>query len=161
MANGYNANPIMNPKDAVYGSLAACFVTINGRRMNFMNLTEFESTYEINTVDVPILGKVGTGHKAAGGKGKWSGTAHYNQSQFRAIADAFQKTGMMPYFEIQAINHDPTSAVGRQTVIHRDCLIDSVVLAKFKAGEEILDEKLSGSFDSWDMPEKFKELQGT
>jgi len=153
-------NAIMNAKDAVYGSLASCFVTIDGRRYNFMNLTEFESTWEVNITDVPILGKVGMGHKAAGGKGTWSGTAHYNQSHIRAVADTYQKTGVMPYFEIQVTNEDPTSAVGRQTIIHRDCLFDSVVLAKFQAGEEILEEDLSGTFDSWDMPEKFRELEG-
>jgi hypothetical protein len=153
-------NAIMNAKDAVYGSLASCFVTINGRRMNFMNLTEFESQWEINITDVPILGKVGMGHKAAGGKGTWSGTAHYNQSQIRAVADTYQKTGVIPYFEIQVTNEDPTSAVGRQTIIHRDCLFDTVILAKFQAGEEILEEDLSGTFESWDIPEKFNDLAG-
>ena len=153
-------NPIMNAKDAVYGSLASCFVTINGRRMNFMNLTEFESKWELNITDVPILGKVGMGHKAAGGKGTWSGKAHYNQSHFRAVADTYQKTGVMPYFEIQVTNEDPTSAVGRQTIIHKDCLFDSLVLAKFQAGEELLEEELSGTFETWDMPEKFSDLIG-
>jgi len=153
-------NAIMNAKDAVYGSLASCFVTIGGRRYNFMQLTEFESKEAINISDVAILGKVGMGHKAAGRKGTWSGTAHYNQSQLRALADNYQKTGMMPYFEIQVTNEDPTSAVGRQTIIHRDCLCEELVLSKFQAGEEILSEDLSGTYETWDMPEKFKELPG-
>jgi hypothetical protein len=153
-------NAKMDSKDAVYGSLAECFITLDGRRYNFMTLTEFESTWEVNLVDVPVLGKVGMGHKAAGGTGSWSATAHYNQSQFRAVADVYQKTGSMPYFEIQVTNEDPTSAVGRQTVILHDCLCDTFTLAKFAAGDEILDEELSGTFESWDMPEKFSELPG-
>ena len=151
---------IMEAKDAVYGSLAECFITINGRRYNFMNLIDFESKWEVTISDVKILGKVGLGHKAAGGKGTWKGTAHYNQSVLREMANTYQKTGVMPYFTIQVSNEDPTSAVGRQTVIHNNCLCDSFILAKFKAGEEILDEDLSGTFESWDMPEKFKELDG-
>jgi len=154
------SNPIMNAKDSVYGSLATCYVTIGGRRLNFMTMTEFESKWDINVTDVAILGKVGYGHKAAGGKGTWSGKAHYNQSHFRTVAYEYQKTGVMPYFEIQVTNEDPTSAVGRQTVIHSGCLFDSVILAKFQAGEEILEEDLSGTFDSWDMPEKFRDLDG-
>jgi hypothetical protein len=153
-------NPIMNAKDAVYGSLAKCYITIGGRRLDFMHLTEFESVWEINLTDVPILGKVGMGHKAAGGSGSWSGKAHYNQSHFRAVANEYQKTGVMPYFEIQVTNEDPTSAVGRQTIIHKECLFDSVVLAKFQAGEETLEEELSGTFESWDMPERFRDLAG-
>lgn len=154
-------NPtIMNAKDAVYGSLAECFVTIEGNRYNLMSLTKFESKYSVTLKDVPILGKVGMGHKAAGGKGTWSGTAHYNQSVFRKVADTYQKTGVMPYFEIQVSNEDPTSAVGRQTIVHHDCLCDTFTLAKFQAGEDILEEDLSGTFDSWDLPESFTPLPG-
>ena len=153
-------NAIMNAGDAVSGSLASCFVTINGRRYNFMILTEFESKWEVNIADVPILGKVGMGHKAAGGKGTWSGAAHYNQSRIREVANEYQRTGKMPYFEIQVTNEDPTSVVGRQTITHSGCLFDSVVLAKFQAGEDVLSEDLSGTFDTWDMPEKFTDLPG-
>ena len=153
-------NTVMNAKDAVYGSLAECFVIIDDNRYIFMSLTEYESQWEVNETEVPILGKVGMGHKAAGGKGTWSGTAHYNQSIFRKIADAYQKTGVMPYFEIQVTNEDPTSAVGRQTIIHHDCLCDTFTLAKFQAGEELLEEDLSGTFESWDMPESFAVLDG-
>ncbi|MCI8371267.1 MAG: phage tail tube protein [Lachnospiraceae bacterium] len=153
-------NAIMNSNDAVYGGLAECFITINGRRYNFMSMTEFESKWEVNITDVPVLGKVGMGHKAAGGKGTWSGTAHYNQSYFREIADNYQKTGEMPYFEIQVSNEEPSSVIGRQTIVHRGCLCDNFTLAKFKAGEELLDEELSGTFESWDMPEKFNDMEG-
>lgn len=151
---------IMDADNAIYGARAECFVTIEGRRYNFMSMTEFESTWESKIVDVPILGKVGMGHKTAGGKGSWKGTAHYNQSHMREIADRYQKTGIMPRFEIQVSTEDETSTIGRQTIVHHGCLCDKFTLAKFKAGEELLDEELSGTFDSWDMPEKFKDMDG-
>lgn len=153
-------NVTMNAGDAVYGSLAECYITINGNRYNFMSMTEFESKWDVTIKDVPILGKVGMGHKAAGGKGTWKGTAHYNQSHFRKMANEYQKTGVLPYFEIQVSNEDPTSAAGRQSIILRGCLCETFTLAKFKAGEDILDEELSGTFESWDMPESFKTLDG-
>ena len=105
---------IMDAGDAVYGSLAECFITIGKRRYNFMNLTEFESKWDVTISDVKILGKVGMGHKAAGGKGTWKGTAHYNQSVLRTMANQYQKTGNLPYFEIQVSNEDPSSSAGRQ-----------------------------------------------
>ncbi len=153
-------NAMMNGKDAVFGGLAECFITIDGRRYNFMSITEFESQWKVNIKEVPILGKVGMGHKAAGGKGTWKGKAHYNQSVFRKIADAYQKTGVMPYFEMQVSNEDPTSAAGRQTIVHYGCLSETFTLAKFQSGEELLDEDLSGTFETWDMPETFNELEG-
>ncbi|EOT26507.1 hypothetical protein C805_00599 [Eubacterium sp. 14-2] len=153
-------NAVMSANDAIYGGLAECYITIGARRYNFMSMTNFESKWEVNITDVAILGKVGMGHKAAGGKGTWSGTAHYNQSIFRKMADEYQKTGRMPYFEIQVSNEDPGSSAGRQTITHHDCLCDSFILAKFEAGEEIMDEEISGTFESWDMPEQFSELNG-
>lgn len=153
-------NAQLDAVNAVYGSLAECFITIDGRRYNFMSMTEFESKWDVKIVDVPILGKVGKGHKPAGGTGIWKGTAYYNQSYFRQIADVYQKTGSLPYFEIQTTNEDPDSTIGRQTVIHRGCLSESFTLAKFKAGEDLLDEELSGTFESWDLPETFSDMEG-
>ena len=153
-------NAMMNANDAVFGGLAECYITIEGRRYNFMSLTEFESKWEVNIADVPIMGRVGMGHKAAGGSGTWSGKAHYNQSYLRRMADTYQKTGVMPYFEIQLSNEDSNSVVGRQTIIHRGCLCDSFILAKMLSGEEVLEEDLSGTFESWDMPDQFKDMPG-
>ena len=75
-------------------------------------------------------------------------------------ANTYQKTGVMPRFEIQVSNEDPKSTLGRQMIIHQGCLCDKFTLAKFKAGEERLDKELSGTFDSWDLPEKFQQMDG-
>lgn len=151
---------IMNAKDAISGSLANCFITIDGNRYQFMQLINFESKWNVNISEVPVLGKVGKGHKPTGGSGEWSGTAHYNQSVMREIMLRYKETGEMTYFDIQVSNEDPTSSVGRQTIILRDCLIEGGILAKFDADAEYLDEELSGTFEDWDMPEKFKILPG-
>lgn len=151
---------LMNANDAVYGSLAECYVTLDGNRYNLMQLYEFESTYEVNIVEVPILGRVTKGQKPAGGKGSWSGTAHYNQSIFRKWILKYKNTGELVPFDIQVTNEDPSSTAGRQTIIHRGCLLDKVILAKYNADDEILDEEVSGTFDDWDMPETFRLLNG-
>ena len=153
-------NTTMNAKDAVCGSLADCYVTIDGNRYNLMSMTEFESLERRDDHRREGSRTVGLGHKATGGKGTWSGKAHYNTSVFRKIADTYQKTGVMPTFEIQTSNEDPTSGepVGRQTIILHDCLCGKFTLAKFQAA--VTEEDLSGTFDFWDMPEEFTELAG-
>lgn len=151
---------LMNANDAVYGSLAECYVTLDGNRYNLMQLYEFESAYEVNIVEVPILGRVTKGQKPAGGKGTWSGTAHYNQSIFRKWILKYKNTGELVPFDIQVTNEDPSSSAGRQTIVLRGCLLDKVMLAKYSAGDEILDEEVSGTFDDWDMPESFSLLNG-
>ena len=153
-------NITMKAKDAISAKLAECFITISGNRYNFMQMINFEGNFEKTKSEVPILGKTGTGNKATGWKGTFSGTAHYNQSIFRQALLAFKDTGEDVYFEIQVTNDDPTSAAGRQTVVFLDCNTDGGILAKFDADGEYLDEDIEGTFEDFKMPETFKLLDG-
>lgn len=154
------ANQIMNAKDAISAPLAQCFVTINDRRYNFMQAINLEASIEKNKVEVPILGKTGKGNKASGWSGSGSATFHYNTSIFRELLLEYMQTGKDIYFDIQITNEDPTSTVGRQTIILKDCNLDGGILAKFDADGEYLDEELDFTFENAEMPEKFKVLEG-
>lgn len=153
-------NPIMNAKDSVSASLAECFATIEGNRYNLMQALNLEAKLEKTKTEVPILGKTGKGNKATGWKGTGSATFHYNTSIFRELLERFKNTGEDIYFDIQVTNEDPTSAVGRQTVILKDCNIDGGILAKFDADGEYLDEDMDFTFEDFEIPEKFRLLNG-
>ena len=73
-------NVVMRGRDAVFAALAQCYVTIENRRYNFMSMIDFEAKQDKTKVEIPILGKTGKGNKAAGWKGTFKGTAHYNTS---------------------------------------------------------------------------------
>ena len=72
----------------------------------------------------------------------------------------YKDSGQDTYFEVQISNEDPTSSVGRQTIILQDCNIDGGILAKFDADAEYLDEDMDFTFDDFSMPESFAELIG-
>ena len=150
----------MKGKDAISAKLAECFVTIKGRRYNFMQAINLEASFEKNKTEVPILGKTGTGNKATGWKGSGSATFHYNTSIFREMMQQYKDTGEDVYFEIQVTNEDPTSDAGRQTVVFMDCNTDGGILAKFDAEGEYLDEDMDFTFEDFKMPETFKLLDG-
>ena len=154
------SNITMRGKDTVFASLAECFVTINGRRYNFMQAINLEAKFEKTKVEVPILGKTGKGNKATGWKGTGSATFHYNTSIFRQMMQLYKDTGEDVYFEIQISNEDKGSAVGRQTIILMYCNIDGGTLAKFDADGEYLDEDMDFTFEDFKMPETFKNLDG-
>ena len=123
-------------------------------------MIDFEAEVEKNKVEIPILGQTGKGNKAAGWKGTFKGTAHYNQSIFRELLLQYKKTGQDVYFDIQVDNEDPTSAAGKQSIILTGCNLDGGLLAKFDADGEYLDEDVEGTFEDWSMPKKFKVLPG-
>lgn len=150
----------MQGRDAEAGALAECYATIDGERYNFMFMISFEANAEKNKTKVPILGLVSKGNKSTGVEYTFSGTAHYNQSVTRKMMYKYKETGEDIYFEIQVTNCDPTSASGRQTVILKGCNFDSMTLAKFDADAEYLDEEIEGTFEDWEIPETFNELDG-
>ena len=150
----------MNAVDAIYGALAECYVTIDGNRYNLMQMVNFDSHFQSNIVDVPILGRITKGHKMTGGSGSWSGTLHYNTSVFRQWILNYKRTGVLTPFEIQVTNEDESASVGRQSIILKGCLLSDVTLAKFDANDAVLDEDLSGTFDDFEIPESFANLSG-
>ena len=154
------ANAIMKGKDAVSAKLAECFVTRGTNRYNFMQAINVEAKFEKTKSEVPILGKTGKGNKANGWKGTGKASFHYNTSIFRDLMQKYKDTGEDIYFEMQISNDDPTSAVGRQTMILIDCNIDGGILAKFDADGEYLEEDMEFTFEDFKMPESFKMLAG-
>ena len=150
----------MSARDAVSASLAECFVTIEGQRYNFMQCINLEANFEKTKTEVPILGKTGKGNKSTGWSGSGSATFHYNTSIFRELMLRYKNTGEDVYFDIQITNEDPTSSVGRQTLILKDCNIDGGILAKFDADADYLDEDMDFTFEDFEMPETFSLLAG-
>lgn len=153
-------NITMLSKDAIAASLAECFVTIENKRYNFMQAINLEAKFEKNKTQVPILGKTGKGNKATGWSGSGSATFHYNTSIFRKLLLKYKETGEDIYFDMQITNDDPSSAAGKQTVILKDCNIDSGILAKFDADGEYLDEDIDFTFEDFSMPYEFALLNG-
>lgn len=148
----------MNARDTISASLAECFITIEGNRYNFAQMISLEANFKKNKSKIPLLGKTGKGNKSTGWEGSGSAKMHYNQSILRDLMYRYKETGEDIYFDIQVTNEDPTSTIGRQTVILKDCNLDGGVLTKFDADAEYLDEDVDFTFEDFETPEKFKIL---
>ena len=151
---------VMNAKDAVSAKLAECFVTIEGNRYLLMQGKTFEAKFNKTKQKVSILGKTGQGNKSTGWDGSGSMTIYHNTPIFDELMLRFKNTGEDIYFDIQISNEDPTSAAGRQTMIFKDCNIDGGVLAAFDADGDFLEQDIDFTYEDFEMPEKFKTLDG-
>lgn len=151
---------IMKGKDAISGSLAKCFVTIEGKRFNFMQAINVKAEMEKNKVEVPILGKTGKGNKAAGWKGTGNATFHFNTSIFREVLQEYTRTGKDLYFDMQIVNEDPTASVDKQTIMLIDCNLDGGIIAQFDADADYLEDEFDFTFEDWKLVDKFKPLDG-
>lgn len=114
-----------------------------------------EATVEVEKTDVYTLGKRGAQHKPNGWSGSGTMTIYYVTSLFRKMALQYIKTGVPAYFDLTVTNHDPGSSVGVQTVILKNCTLDSVIIAKFDVESEVLDESVEFTFDDVDILDEF------
>ena len=155
-------NLIMRSQDALAAKEASCFVTIKGKRYLLINAKDISARVDKTKPVVDRMGDKMKGHKTTAMEGKGSATFWYNQSVFRELTTNYKDDleGDL-YFDMQIKNEDKTSSVGRQTCILKDCNLDSIVLAKMAAGDDLLEEDADFTFEDWNYPELFKQLAGT
>lgn len=150
----------MHARDVVAAKLASCYVTIEGNRYLLMQAKNLEAKIEKNKSEVPILGRTGVGHRTTSWNGTGSMTIYSNTSMFTVLLKRYKDSGEDIYFDIQITNEDKTSTVGRQTIILKDCNLDSGVIAAFDADGEWLEQDVDFTFEDFEIPEQFAQLDG-
>lgn len=145
----------LRPAEVISGKEGDVYVKINGNRYHYMHLVDIEAILEYSKGDVPILGRLMDGHKINGAKGTYKGKVYYRFSEEREVAEAFKNGGPAPLMEIEITNLDQSTMAGVQRAVLKDCMPDSVVLAKLAAGDEFLEEDFEGTFDDFEIPDKF------
>lgn len=115
-----------------------------------------EASVEVKKTEVYTLGKRGAQTKPDGWAGSGSMTIYYATSLFRRMVIQYIKTGIPVFFDIAVTNIDPGSSIGAQTMVLKNCSLDSIILAKFDVETEVLDEDVSFTFDDVDMLEEFQ-----
>lgn len=153
-------NVTMEAKDAVSAKLATAYATIGGNRYLLFQAKSFESSFKKNKKEVDILGRTGKGHKASGWDGTFKLTIYHTTEIFNNMFEEYKNTGNDIYFELQVTNNDPTSAAGRNTKIYKGCNLDEGTLQSFDAAGDMLEQTLSGTYEDYVSPEKFKQLPG-
>lgn len=148
----------MKAEDAISGKLGKAYATINGEVHEMLYVKNIEASIEKNKTEVPVLGLTGTQHKAGGWSGAGSMTIYYATSMFRKMMLEYVKTGRDTYFDILIENEDPTSNIGKQSIILKGVNLDSIIIAKLDVESETLDEDVSFTFNDVDMPEEFKSM---
>lgn len=145
----------MDFKDTISGQEARAFITIDGRNEELFYSKKLESKIEKEKSEGKTLGKRGTQSKAKGYKGTGTLTVYYVTSLFIELMIKYMKEGKDTYFDLTVINEDPTSSVGKQTVVLKNCNFDEVSVATFDVDSDALEEDMSFTFDDIDLLDKF------
>ena len=148
-------------QDAISGKMARAYAMINGRIEELFYAKSIEATIEKNKVDVPVLGRTTTPQRSTGWSGSGTLTIYYVTSLFRQLMVEYVKTGKDFWFDLQIVNEDPVSSVGKQTVVLKNCNLDSVVIAQFDAtSDDMLEEEMPFTFDDVEILDSFNPITG-
>lgn len=155
-----NAISTMQAKDVISARLAVAYITVNGERFRLFQAKKLEAKAEKTKSEVDILGRVSKGNKSTGVKYSGSMTIYKNTSRFTQMMKDYKDSGADVYFDMQCTNNDPTSDAGEETIILKDCNIDSLAIAAFDASGEWLEQDVDFTFEDFEMPTKYKDLDG-
>ena len=82
-------------------------------------------------------------------------TIYYTTTRFRQLMLDYIKNGVDTYFDIQVVNEDPSSTIGKQTVTLKGVNLDSVIVAKLDTDSEALEEDIDFTFEDLDVIDSF------
>ena len=141
--------------DTISGAEARAYITVNGRNEELFYAKKLESKVEKQKTEGKTLGNRATQNRATGWKGTGTLTVYYATSLFRELMLNYIKEGRDVYFDITVTNEDPTSSLGGQTVVLKNCNLDEVSMAAFDVESEVLEEDMAFTFEDVDILNKF------
>lgn len=142
--------------DAPSAKLATAFVTIDGKRYTMLQAKNFEANMNVETKEVPTLGRIVKGVKAVGSTIKFKMTVYKCTEIFDDIVEAYKNTGVMPVFDIQVSAEDPATSCGQSSKIYNDCIIDGdVLLSMFDADGDFIEQTIEGYAQNFTRPHSY------
>lgn len=141
--------------DSISGSEGRAYATINGNVEEMFYVKKLEATVEKKKAEMKVIGTRKTQNKATGWSGSGSMTIYYATTIFRQMMLEYIKTGKDTYFDIQLVNEDPSSTIGKQTVVLKGVNLNKVIIAKGDADADMLDEDIDFTFEDVDILDSF------
>ena len=147
---------ILQNNDAISGKEGTVFVTINGQVLEFAEIVKITARVNFIKAAVKGVGKRMKGSKVVGAEGVGSWTIHYHRPEIRAMVVAYIKTGAMPLIETMITNADITSRAGKQSVLLKNMIPDSALIAALDGdSEDLLTDESDFTWDDLEMLESF------
>lgn len=147
--------PFLKAADVISGQEGTITFNVEGSVEVGAYVKTFEAVLEKQKEEIRTLGHRGTQHKTTGWTGSGTMEMYYVTSLFREMAQRYAKEGRDLYFNITVENNDPTSSIGRQTVVFYDCNVDSSILAKLDVENTALTEDTAFTFDDFQLLNSF------
>lgn len=149
-------------RDTISGREGTAFATINGVVHELFGLKKIQTSIDVQTEDMTVVGTRKVQQKPNGAKQNGTATLYYGTPLFIQMARNYLKNGSLPYFDIQITNSDPTTTVGTQVVAYYNCKLTSTIpLSMLDSDTTMLTMDISFTFDDFEPLENFTDPAST
>lgn len=125
-------------KDTVNGAEGVCVITRNGQNKVIAGMRNITTNAEIQSQDMRVVGTRKIQNKNNGAKMTGTGNIYYGSNVFTDMVLQYIQTGVMPEFDIQITNSDPTTSVGSQIMAYYGCTLTGTIPLSILNSEEAM-----------------------
>lgn len=125
-------------KDTVNGAEGSIVITQNGVNTVVASMRNITTNAEIQSSDMRVVGTRTIQNKNNGVKQTGTGNIYYGSNIFTDMVLQYIQTGVMPEFDIQITNYDPTTSVGTQVIAYYGCTLTGTVPMSILNSEEAM-----------------------
>lgn len=150
-------NTYLKGKDVISGQEGVAYANIDGEVKTLFMVKAVEAVFTKRKVEVHTLGKRGTQNKTVGWSGTGTLTMYYVSSIFRQLAVDYIKNGTDLNITLTVVNNDPSSSVGKQTVVLYNVNLNSTILAKLDTEADKMEENAEFTFDDAEILNAFSD----
>ncbi len=123
-------------KDTVNGAEGKIFITQEGKNIEVAGMKNIKTVAGIQSQDMRVIGTRRIQDKPNGSKQTGSGNIYYGTDLFTNMVLQYINTGVMPEFDIQITNQDPTTSVGSQVMAYYGCHLTGEIPISILDSEE-------------------------
>lgn len=125
-------------KDTVNGAEGSVVITQNGKNQVVAGMKNIKTNADIQSSDMRVVGTRTIQNKNNGVKQTGTGNIYYGSNVFTNMVLQYIQTGVMPEFDIQITNNDPTTSVGSQVMAYYGCTLTGTVPLSILDSEEAM-----------------------
>lgn len=125
-------------KDTVNGAEGKIFLTIDGRNIEVACMRNITTNADIRSNDMRVIGTRTIQNKNNGAKLTGKGNIYYGTNIWTDMVLQYIQTGVMPEFDLQITNNDPTTSIGSQSMAYYGCTLTGTIPLSILNDEEAM-----------------------
>lgn len=149
-------------RDTLNGAAGKAVIIQDGQVKDLFGAKSVKTQAEISSSDMKVIGTKKAQQKPGSVKQTGTMTVYYGTPLFMEMLAQYIRTGVMPYFQLQTTNDDPTTTVGVQTVAYYDCkLTGTIPLSVLDAEADMLTMDVSFTYEDFELLSSFHDPAAT